>query len=334
MASYTPTGKTRLSEKRRFGDRIIFMKNFAELLQAIASLLWPILCISIAIYYRKEVKTLLQRLRRGKFLGQEVELEESLARLDNDARQVELERPIVPIFTKKVEQLADPDASSSKLIPLGTIQSFSEMRVQEILDTSKSSPKIALRMLADLIDNELREIIFSKGEVDKPYTFSPRFSREMLARRDVLSPQILQALEEFHSVLAMITHHLDKVSDVKALRALDSGLKIYITLREVPRGIIIVEHPNVTLYSDPECAIKREGVWGVILAMGEKSKGPEVYYIYPTTQTYYQKGMQVAWEWSSRNKWDSTWYRDPVTDLVKLAWSGAMEFVGRHIFST
>ena len=47
------------------------MKDFADLLRAIASLLWPILTFVFVIAFRGEITALAKRLKRGKFLGQE-----------------------------------------------------------------------------------------------------------------------------------------------------------------------------------------------------------------------------------------------------------------------
>ena len=53
------------------------MKSAADLLSAIATLLWPIFAFIVLFIYRKQVETILDRLKRGKFLGQELELESS-----------------------------------------------------------------------------------------------------------------------------------------------------------------------------------------------------------------------------------------------------------------
>ena len=60
------------------------MKDIAELLKAIAALLWPVLSFVALIAFRGELKGLLARLRRGKVLGQEIELE-ALIRKDERA---------------------------------------------------------------------------------------------------------------------------------------------------------------------------------------------------------------------------------------------------------
>lgn len=63
-----------------------WLTHIAELLRAVASLLWPILAIAIAILFRTDIRRVLGGLRRAKVLGNEVELlDESLIRLDQRA---------------------------------------------------------------------------------------------------------------------------------------------------------------------------------------------------------------------------------------------------------
>ena len=51
-------------------------KDVADLISATASLLWPIIAITVITWFRPELRALLARIRKGKFLGQEIELDE------------------------------------------------------------------------------------------------------------------------------------------------------------------------------------------------------------------------------------------------------------------
>jgi hypothetical protein len=51
------------------------MKPAADLLSAIGTLLWPIFAFVVLLMYRKQLETLFDRFKRGKILGQELELE-------------------------------------------------------------------------------------------------------------------------------------------------------------------------------------------------------------------------------------------------------------------
>jgi hypothetical protein len=66
--------------------RAIALKDWAELIRAIATLLWPLLAFAVVWMFKEQVREILGRLRRGKLLGQEIELEEKLRNLDESAQ--------------------------------------------------------------------------------------------------------------------------------------------------------------------------------------------------------------------------------------------------------
>jgi small-conductance mechanosensitive channel len=53
-------------------------KDLADLISATASLLWPIIAITVITWFRPELRALLARIRKGKILGQEFELDQML----------------------------------------------------------------------------------------------------------------------------------------------------------------------------------------------------------------------------------------------------------------
>ena len=57
-------------------------KDLADLISATASLLWPIIAFTVITWFRPELRALLARIRKGKFLGQEIELDELEARTE------------------------------------------------------------------------------------------------------------------------------------------------------------------------------------------------------------------------------------------------------------
>jgi hypothetical protein len=59
------------------------MKELAELLTAIAALLWQIIASVVVFHFKSEIKRLLHRLKKGKILGQEIELEEQVRELND-----------------------------------------------------------------------------------------------------------------------------------------------------------------------------------------------------------------------------------------------------------
>lgn len=52
----------------------IALKSIAEIVQAFAALLWPIVALVAIILFKNPIVDLLYRAKRGKILGQELEL--------------------------------------------------------------------------------------------------------------------------------------------------------------------------------------------------------------------------------------------------------------------
>ncbi len=85
------------------------MKEFAELLQGIAALLWPILTFVLLLIFRREIVDVARRLKRGKFLGQELELDKSLDQLEEKAKAAAEQVPELPVVNEQ-KRLGEADA--------------------------------------------------------------------------------------------------------------------------------------------------------------------------------------------------------------------------------
>src|SRR6185436_5071039 len=102
------------------------MERIAALIQAVAALLWPLVALYAFHRFAPEIKSLAARLRKGKVLGQEIELERSLEPRGGDR---------------------------------------SSESVQRILTTAAQSPKAGL-LLASELEGELRYLLTSFGPLD------------------------------------------------------------------------------------------------------------------------------------------------------------------------
>ena len=71
--------------------RVSTAKDLADLISAIASLAWPVVTIAIVNWFRPEVRAILSRIRKGKFLGTEFELDELQAKTVAAEEKVEVE---------------------------------------------------------------------------------------------------------------------------------------------------------------------------------------------------------------------------------------------------
>src|SRR5262245_51905457 len=125
------------------------MKEYSELIAAIAALLWPLFAFTALFVFKKRIGELMGRLRRGKLLGQEIELGESLEKLEMSANAVAKEvaaLPTVPTATQSDEP-SDHD------------------EIKEILHEAARSPKTALILLRSAIEREARLLLASVGHL-------------------------------------------------------------------------------------------------------------------------------------------------------------------------
>ena len=138
------------------------------------------------------------------------------------------------------------------------------------------------------------------------------------------------SIERFSEVHSKIIHERGATND-EVLQAIDSGLTIHKALQILPGEMNVVYHPGVDIYSDAQCEHKHDMGKGVILQNTSPGGARKNARIFPTTQTHFEKGKQVSWEWSMDKKWGETWYRDPDNDEIEIAWSSSAEFIGRNI---
>jgi hypothetical protein len=298
------------------------MKEIAELIQAIAALLYPIIIFTIILIFKGEIKSLVSRLKKGKLLGQELELSESLNKLDES-----VSKAVAEVIALPRERNEDEQGATNKLLQ-GNTEDASE--IQHVLELARTSPKVALMSLATEIEKEVREIILSYGYAKETSPLTLGVSTKVLDKNNILPQSTVTALQDFQRVRNPIVHGYNaSIDDI--LRAIDSGIVILKTLKSIPREINVIYHPGIEIYSDEKCKQVREGVKGVILETISPGGAMKSYRIFPTTRTHFQKGLRVAWEWNNELSWNETWYKDPDSGEIKSAWLGSMEFIGRHI---
>src|SRR5262245_28480542 len=54
------------------------LRALASVLSALAALMWPVLLLIVLVYFHGDLRGLVRRLRRGKVLGQELELADEI----------------------------------------------------------------------------------------------------------------------------------------------------------------------------------------------------------------------------------------------------------------
>lgn len=296
------------------------MKETAELIKAIATLLWPILVFVALIIFRAQIAEAISRIKKGKFLGQEVELSEDLEKLQKSATEASEEVASIPTFP--IDSTNDEEDTKSNAIE--------EDIIKNIIHEASRSPKAALILLASEVEKEARQTLASIGKLKGKHHISLMQTVNELDSYYGFPKHVASSLRQFWETRNKIIHG-GETEEGNILSAIDSGITILKALQSLPRETNWVHHEGVPIYSDPECVNEIPGVKGIILKT-ESSGGARVSYrIFPSTKTHFKKGTRVSWEWSFNNKWKDAWYKDPETGEAKQAWSSSAEFIGRNL---
>ena len=292
------------------------MQEIATILQALAAILWPAFAFTAIFLFRKQLTELLSRLKKGKLLGQEIELNESLDKLQEAAQDVQAGVAALP-------QLASSPKSDIENLQEQTIE-------QRIIGEAATSPKAALISLSAELERIAQEVLASTGHLR-----GRRFVPVHQAVAEVhstygLAAYVPSSLSHFWDVRNRLIHRGEGTSE-DILRAIDSGLAILKALQSIPRETSIVYEPNVALFSDSGLAAPIAEMHGVMLETTSPGGVSKSLRIFPTARNYFKKGKAVSWEWNMSRTVGQAWYRDPATGQPKEAWHSSAEFVGRHM---
>lgn len=296
------------------------MAELADLIRSIASILWPILLFWSLRTFRDDIARALARIKKAKVLGHEFELDNQLKELHQTANQASNEAAELPRDT-----LSSPDDNRAP----DSDRPQTEDVVQKVIETAARFPTVALLLLATEIEKEGRDVLASIGKwtENRPLPFVRTIER--LDSHYGLPHHIPSSLKLFWSIRNRLVHG-GSADDRDIASALDSGVTIYRALNSLPREKHWVHHKDVAVYSDQECLHELPGVKGVILRTESSSGATTRYQIFPSTKVYFREGRRVSWEWNLNDTWPDAWYRDPISDAIKPAWSSSGEFVGRH----
>ena len=287
----------------------------APIVTAVAALLWPIFAFTLLVMFRKEIRRLVGRIKRGKFLGQEIELEEDFAKLQLSADAAVLEVKALPAPSVQLAQLPVAESSQPE---------------ERILEEAGRSPKAALLLLASELEREVRDVVASLGLLQGRTFITMREGLETLTRREALPRHLTDSVRLFWKVRNQLVHG-HHASDDDVFRAIDLGNTILKAIRAIPHEINVVHNPGVDLFRDPGLTQLVDGAKGVVLETETSDRSKKILRVYPSTRRHFRKGMRVSWEWSPEHVFDELWYRDPETGNSTLAWSSSMEFVGRDL---
>lgn len=292
------------------------MDPITKLIEAIAKILWPMLGFTILFFFKSEISEILKRLKKGKMLGQEIELSDSLAELRASAEAAK----------EAVSELPQMDNAEDSALTPG-----SNDDITQILDEASRSPRTALITLAGHIETAARRAMASVGLLQgRDGIPVSQAIQELHKQYGGLPGDVIGSLRLFNDVRNRIIHVRD-ASDEEVISALDSGITILRTLKALPSEINIVFHPGVPVYSDASCTTEITGVKGIILDSSSPGGIRKFRRIFPTTRSYFAKGQRVSWEWDFNHRWAEAWYVNPDDGSRILAWNWSSEFAGRPL---
>lgn len=288
------------------------MEEISNLLKAIAALLWPLLAFTILFLFKKEVAEILKRLKGGRFFGQEIELNESLVKLDLSASAIQQEVSGFP--------------------ETGGVSEDQEVEVDpsyKILAEATRSPQAALILLSAELEKLARQLLASTGFLKGRNFISLSQAIRELNDQYGLPKHVATSLKDFMEVRNYLVHGQSSTSQ-DIMRAIDSGLVILKSLKSLPTEKNIV-FDIVDIYSDPACTKKIQDAKGIILLTKSPGNGIESKRIFPSTRQHFLVGKTVSWEWNLDKTWHTAWYRDPTDGMIKEAWRASAEFIGRSL---
>jgi hypothetical protein len=188
-------------------------KDLADLISAFASLMWPVVTIAIVNWFRPEIRAILSRIKKGKFLGQEIEL-------------AELEARTVAAEEKAEDWGASSGASEPHLEASGTVgPDIAQDAIEEVLREASRSPRLGLMLLSAKIERAAREL---GADTAPAFLAGPRtltiIVRQLVAE-ERLPEEAAEAFYLFTRVRNRIVHG-DDADDEEVARAIDSGTRL------------------------------------------------------------------------------------------------------------
>ncbi len=277
-----------------------------DLFIALSHLLWPIIALICIFLFKEEMRSILQKLKRGSFFGTEIEIDKEIIKFEKTTAKA----------TTEVPQFDAPETDDYE---------------KGIIDLAKKDPKLALISLAMEMEKHVKKTIAQRGElINSNFGKLPQ-AFEFMDKEGWIPKHTMSAVAIFWDLRSRLVHGGEEESS-KIIGVLDMGMTLLRTLKSIPYETKIVHHSDIDIYSDKECNQKRDDVKGIMINFKSSGGLKSHIGIYPTTKFgYYKKNKEISWEWNLKNKWEESWYKDPEDSTCKYAWTSSGEFIGRHL---
>lgn len=93
-----------------------------------------------------------------------------------------------------------------------------------------------------------------------------------------------------------------------------------------------VMRTDLPLYSDSGCKLKIEDSSLIVLKSEDPEQKHSVEEIMPTRKRY-KIGQLVQWDLNNKKVYPNSWYKNPESGAIEMAWIQAVEFIGKIVAS-
>ena len=299
--------------------------DVAQLIEAFADLLWPVLVFVAIVMFRSELAALSKRITKLRVPGAEAELDQALDKLQVSAEEAEEATPPRPADRQPKAITVGPGVETDEALPITAATTEAvEDEAGRILDRASNSPRAALMLLAADVERKSREVLSTRG----PDAMRAPFHRQLQLME--VSPAVQEAALQFRDVRNRIVHG-GVASEEETLRAIDAGLSILRALGRIPHEVNVVIEPKVKCYADAEGKLEHD-FEAVLLGAEHPPDGEFQKRAFPYTGPPLPKEEPITWEWKSGGRvFPEAWYHDPATDQLEYGWTSALEFAGRPL---
>jgi hypothetical protein len=198
-------------------------KELADLISALASLAWPLVALAVVSWFRPELRVILSRIRKGKFLGTEFELDELQAKTVAAEEKAEL----TVISGEASAYLGEANAEASGTTGADVAQDA----IEQVLREASRSPPLGLVLLWTKIEQAARDLAVDAGlRATRPLTTIVR----QLVAEGRLPEEAAEAVYLFSRVHSRLVHE-GRADDDEITRAIDSGTRLLRLLMSRPR---------------------------------------------------------------------------------------------------
>jgi len=293
--------------------------RIVSLVEAVTKLGWLAFAFCVFLSLRRHLSDLIPRLKKGKVLGQEFELRESIDDLRRSVGSVVAETEAGP-------QTVETTAMAN---PIGPVDELTRLEKQILSDAARS-PTAALLTLANAMEHRLLHLLGAMGWLPKLKVTGLPDAVDLLEEKGVISRSLASSARIFWKARNALVHGIH-APDEEILKAIDLGITLLRAIYVIRASELTVLVADIPIFSDSEGRNRIEGAVGVMLEEASPGRMIRGTVVYPTTRTWYKPGMRVTLESSKGRTFGEVWYRDPSSDRIVQACKGSLEFTGRNV---